>query len=96
MLSLGKGDNKNILDHYLTFSSAAVLKNEDEAIFPKEDSYNFGRVMILMMLIGRRMIKYDDILDEYQSFMAFPKEEKHKSVVGGFIDKIAKSKVFSK
>ena len=64
-LSLGKGDNKNVLDHYLTYSSAAVLKNEDHALNPKEDSYNFGRVLIMMMLIGRRMVKYDDILDEY-------------------------------
>lgn len=28
--------------------------------------------------------------------MAFPKEEKHKSVVGGFIDKIAKLGIFSR
>ena len=96
MPSLGKGDNKNQLDHYLTFSSAGVLRDENEAEQPKEDSYNFGRVAIMMMLIGRRTIKYDDILDEYQSFMAFPKAEKHKSVIGGFIEKIGKLRVFSR
>lgn len=85
----------NSFDHYITYSSSSVLKDLSQAAHPKEDSYNFGRVLLLMILVGRRDLTYEEILEEFQAFMSMPSRERHEGTIGKLISKVEKLENFS-